>query len=380
MRELFRAMQAALGRLFSDPASRATMVMSIIIYAIIYPQPYSAEVIRDVPVAVVDQDGSNASRELIRRIDAAEGARVLATVDGLPQAESLFYARRITGLVIVPANFERDLLNGDPAPIAAYGDAGYFLIYNAMMGAVNNAAQSLGHEIRYGRLTGAGIAPDTAQALIAPLSVTSVALFNPQGGYASYVVPAAFVLIVQQTLLMGIGILHAGRKPTQGVRMAAAPLVYVLFYCLWIAVTQLLLPEVYGIPRLGTWWHLYVVAIPFLMAVCALGFVLAQLIRSREGVIFVLVVMGIPLFFLSGVSWPIQSVPAPIQTLALLIPSTTALTAFVQVDQMGADLGAVADKVIWELTLAAAYTLIALLLNFYHTRRQPAEQARPPAS
>ncbi len=369
MMALIREILAALRALFADAAARSTMIVSILIYAALYPQPYIAEVVRDVPVAVVDLDGSTASRELTRRIDAAESADVAATPTDLPKAQALFFAREVSGIVIVPPHFERDLLNGQAAPIAAYGDAGYFLLYGAMMGAVTSAARSLGAEIQYARLTATGIDPGLAQVLVAPVTITPVALFNPQGGYASYVIPAAFVLILQQTLLMGIGILHAGRKPASGLAMIAAPLAYILLYSLWTLATQMILPVLYGYPRIGVWWHLYAVAIPFLMAVTAMGFALSQLVPQREGVVVLLVVLGLPLFFLSGISWPIESMPAPLHLMAQLVPSTSAMSAFVQLDQMGAGLAAVTDKVLVLLGLATGYTLIALAINWLRTRR-----------
>ncbi|MFT3691387.1 MAG: ABC transporter permease [Paenirhodobacter sp.] len=338
----------------------------------LYPQPYLGEVVRNIPVAVVDQDGSTASRDLIRRLDASEAVQVVPAAGGFPEAQALFFARKVSGIVLIPPQFEHDLLDGTAAPIAAYGDAGYFMDYGAMMGAVGDAARSLGAGIRQARLTGMGVDAAVAETLAAPMTVTSVALFNPQGGYASYVIPAAFVLILQQTLLMGIGILHAGRRPAEGIDIIAAPLAYILFYCLWIAVTQLLLPVVYGIPRLGVWWHLYAVALPFLMATCAMGFALAQAVRSREGVVFFLVVVGLPLFFLSGISWPLESTPTLIRTAALLVPSTTALSAIVQVDQMGAGLNAVTGKVLLLLALTVGYTLIALALHWLRATRSPA--------
>ncbi|AGT09162.1 ABC transporter permease [Paracoccus aminophilus] len=360
---LLRAMGAALRRMLGEKASRSTMVMSIIIYSALYPQPYTAEVVQNVPVAVVDQDGTPMSRELARRIDAADTAAVIARPATLAEAQARFYARDLVGIVIIPAHFQRDLLAGDAAPIAAYGDAGYFMTYNAMMSAVGGAARSLGSEIQYGRLTAQGLDPGTAATLTSALGVVSVSLFNPQGGYASYVLPAAFVLILQQTLMMGIAILHSGRKPETGMALVATPLAYILFYCLWIGVTQMLLPLIYNIPRLGPWWHLYLVAVPFLMAVTALGFALAQVFRAPEGMIGLLVVMGLPLFFLSGVSWPIESTPALVRHLAMAIPSTTAIPAVVQVDQMGSGLAAVSGTIRLQLLLALFYGALALGLH-----------------
>ncbi len=362
MKGLISSMATSIRRLITDPAARATMIVSIIIYAVIYPQPYKSEVTRDVPIVVVDQDGSTASRELIRRVNSSDKVQIVSIVNNFLEAKTLFFERDVVGVLMIPTHFERDLIDGKPSPVAAYGDAGYFLLYNAMMGAVVQATRSIGADVEYVRLTSSGINPEIANTVISPITNTSIALYNPSGGYATYVIPAAFVLIVQQSFLMGIGILHAGRKPLKGVELLAAPLAYIAIYCLWIAVTQILLPFLYGIPRLGTWLNLYCVAIPFLLAVTALGFAISQVFKEREGVVFFLVVMGLPLFFLSGISWPMESIPEPIRLIALLSPSTTAISAFVQVDQMGAGFNEVADKILIELALAVGYTILALIL------------------
>ena len=148
-------------------------------------------------------------------------------------------------------------------------------------------------------------------------------------------VPAAFVLILQQTLLMGMALLHAGRRLPSGRHLAATVLAYLALYLLWVGFTQILLPYLYGIPRMGDLATLLLIAVPFICACIAMGFALAAAIPWREGVVFFLVVMGMPLFFLSGISWSIEMIPAPLHKLSLLVPSSSAISAFVAVDQMG---------------------------------------------
>ncbi|RWR26494.1 hypothetical protein D2T29_20485 [Sinirhodobacter populi] len=90
-----------------------------------------------------------------------------------------------------------------------------------------------------------------------------------------------------------------------------------------------------------------------------------------EAMVFTRVVMGMPLFFLSGVSWPVESMPKPLWAIAALIPSTT---AFVRVDQMGSGLAAVSGTIVWQLVLATGYTLAAFLLR---ARARPLRMAGP---
>lgn len=368
MLAFIQSIRAAIMAMMSDSAARSTMVASIVIYAFLYPQPYTPEVVRDIPVAIVDQDGSASSRQLARDIDAADGASVIARVDHFPEAKMLFFQRQVYGIVVIPPNFERDLLHDRASPIAAYGDASYLLIYGTVTRAVTVAAHNLGAEVRQQRLTSAGVDPTVAQAIVNPIEHNSIPLFNPQGGYASYLLPAAFTLILQQTLLMGIGIMHAGKQRLRGMSLVATPVAYILLYCVWITVTQLVLPQVYDFPRIGAWYKLFAIALPFLISATALGFMIAALFPRREQVIFFLIVLGMPFFFVTGFVWPAESIPDVIYRAALLVPSTSAINAFIAVDQMKADVTQIKDTIVFQLGLALVYMLITGFIHRYKSR------------
>jgi len=350
----------ALLAVLRDASARSTMIAGILIYSVLYPQPYVGEVVRDVPVIAIDQDNSTASRSFLRQTDASEKVAITASAPDIGAARDAFFRRDVWGIVIIPAGFEGNLLAGRPAPVAAYSDGSYLLIYSNVMAAVTSAAGSMGAQVNHARLTATGIDGDLARSMLAPVTVTSISVFNPQGGYASYVIPAAFVLILQQTLMMGIGLLHAGRRLPAGRQIWAAAIAYIGLYLAWVAVTQLVLPVLYGIPRLGSLGTLLLIALPFLCACTAMGFALALAIPWREGVVFFLVVMGMPLFFLSGVSWPIESIPEHLRALSRLVPSTTAIPAFVAVDQMGAKPQDIAGAVQLQIALAFGYTALAI--------------------
>ncbi len=356
--EILGALRGVLG----DASARSTMIVGILIYSVLYPQPYVGEVVRDVPVVAIDQDNSTASRSFLRQVDASDKTDITARAVEMGAARDAFFNREVYGIVVIPAGFEQDLLAGRPAPIAAYGDGSYLLVYSNLMTAVTTVARSMGAQVNHARLTAGGVDDGLAQTLLGPVELTSIPVFNPQGGYASYVVPAAFVLILQQTLLMGIGLLHAGRSLPSGRRIWASAIAYIGLYLVWVAFTQLLLPFLYGVPRTGSLSTLLLIALPFLCACTAMGFAIAAAVPWREGVVFFLVVMGMPLFFLSGISWPIESIPEHLRLLSLLVPSSTAISAFVAVDQMGAAPQDIAGAVQLQIALAIGYTLLAVAI------------------
>ncbi|WP_026789586.1 ABC transporter permease [Pleomorphomonas oryzae] len=365
----FHEIVIAIMAIWADKGARSTMLGATLFFSVFFPQPYLSEVVRDMPVAIIDQDGSTLSRELIRRIDAADAVAVARYAPDMPSARALFLKREVYGIVVVPPKFEHDLLAGRAAPIAAFSDGGYFLLNSVMSSALSNATRSLGAEVQVGRLTASGTDMASAMAIVEPLRVTTVPLFNPTGGYASFVLPAVFVLILQQTLLMGIGNLKAGRRSLGAFSTLADAIVYVGLYSLWAGVVLVLLPWVYRLPRIGDVAVMYAVVVPFLCAVTAMGIAVARLIPTKEGVIFFLVVLGMPLFFLSGVSWPAEAMPRLLHAVAFIIPSTTAVPALVRVNQMGADVRSVETTILIQLGLCLAYSTLAVAVERVKQKR-----------
>jgi ABC-2 type transport system permease protein len=192
-----------LHRIFALRPVFSVLIVAAALYAAFYPQPYVNEALRDLPIAIVDHDGTLGSQELARRVDATPDVAITMALPDLATAEHEVFARHISGVLFVPQHFERDLLHGRPSPVALYADASYFLAYQRISGGVTAVARTFGAEVETARLIAAGIDPAIAAAAADPMPLTSVALFNPQAGYATYVLPAAFVLLLQQTLLIG---------------------------------------------------------------------------------------------------------------------------------------------------------------------------------
>jgi len=95
-----------------------------------------------VPIAVVDADGTSASRELARRIDATSDIAVAMVLPDVVSAEREVFARKIFGIWRSRRISNATLLHGRASPIALYADASYFLQYQRVAGAVAAVAQT----------------------------------------------------------------------------------------------------------------------------------------------------------------------------------------------------------------------------------------------
>lgn len=376
-------------RIFALKPVWSVLFGAVLIYAAFYPQPYVNEALRNVPIAVVDNDGTASSRELARLIDATPDIHVAMTLPDFVTAEREVYTRRIFGVLVIPQYFERDLLHGRPSPVALYSDASYFLMHQRISAGVTSVSRTFGAQVEATRLVGLGIDPVIASAVTDPLPLTSVPLFNPQGGYATYVLPAAFVLILQQTLLVAVGLLGTlpGARLSSGESEAAHAgpvtkvvgrlLAYLTVEAVVVPLYLIALPYLYGVPRLGSLAAQLFFAVPFVLSTGALGLVIAAWLRNPLMVQLVLAAIGLPFFFLAGFAWPVEAIPPAVHAVSLLVPSTSAISALVRIGQLGASLHEVQPALwtLWGLTLF--YGALAVLIEARAARPQDRPKDRP---
>lgn len=378
---LFTVVRRELRTIVSVKPVFAVLILGACLYAVFYPQPYLNEALRKVPVALVDRDGTQTSRAFARLVAATSDVAIAETLPDLASAERAVYARSLSGIVLIPANFERDLLHGRPSPVALYADASYFLIYQRISGAVAGVARTLGAEIETGRLIGAGVDPEIAAAATDPLRFTAVPLFNPQAGYATYLLPAALVLILQQLLLMGVGLANAPQTGTafdvrcrSGERVGATATVagkliaYLVIEAAIVPAYLVGLPYLYGIPRLGSVGGILMLAVPFVLSVAALGLLVALVVRRPLAIQLTLAAIGMPFLFMAGFAWPAEAIPEPLRTLSVLVPSTTAIDGLVRVAQMGETLSGARGAIATLWILAGVYAAAALAILGYRRR------------
>ncbi len=364
--------------LLADRGALMILVLGALGYAFFYPLPYFHQVVRDVPVVVVDPDGSALSRRLIRMVDATEAVRIEAVVPDRDAAARRVRSGRAHGALVIPVNFESDVLRGEAVGVGAFGDAGYFLLYSRVAAALARTTGTLSAGIEVRRMEAGGVPRGTALHRAIPMPLELAPLYNPAGGYGTYVVPAVLVLVLQQTLLIGIG-LRAGTVREWGVDeldlLETTPLglvlgkaaVYVPLYLAHALFYLTVVYRVFGFPRQGDPITSVIFLLPFLLAVVFLGLGVAALFQARETALQVLLFTSLPAVFISGFSWPPEAMPAWINAMAALLPSTPGITGFLRLNQMGAGFHQVRAEwgALW--VLAVGYLVFAVLVQ----RRRP---------
>jgi ABC-2 type transport system permease protein len=366
----YQVFRNELRTVFSDVGVLLVFIGAIVIYSFFYPLPYLPQVLRDVPVAVVDQDKSVLSRKLIRMSDAHPFLRVTRHAGSVSEAESWVRAGEIGGLIVIPEGFSRQIARGGQVTVGVYADAGYFLVYRQVMTGMVTVARTMSAGVEIRRLQAGGKTVHQAMTAQRPLSLITTPLFNPSEGYASYVVPAILVLILQQTLLIGIGMVggtaRENRTPQAGGVICDAFTVisgkaaaYLSLYAVNAVYYFFVVFGIYGFSQRGTPFTVMVFLLPFLLSVILLGLTLEGLFPRRETAIQVLLITSLPAVFLAGFSWPVEAIPCWLRLFSFLIPSTAGIEGFLRINEMGATLYDVAGEWLLLWGLCTLYYLLA---------------------
>lgn len=295
MRALGLAVLRALRAVLQDREAMGVLVAASIFYSLFYPTPYLRQVLRDVPVVVVDRDHTATSRTLARWLDASEGVAVTGRSADLEAAQAAVRAGTVSGVVLIPEDFEKRILRREPATVTAYADGSYLLVRNTVAQTVNAVAATLAGHITHRR---------------APVGVASWPLFNPLGGYATFLVPAVFILVLQQTLLIGMGTLRVAERHGPAsepgpvwAKLGGIAIVLLALYLLEAAFMFLVTFRLYGLPFHADLVAAAVFLVPFITASAFLGLAIGELFQRPESSTVALALTAVPALFLSGISF-----------------------------------------------------------------------------
>jgi ABC-2 type transport system permease protein len=365
-------------RMLSDRSAFTILILAPLVYGLYYPQPYLNQILRKLPIAVVDNDMSDISRQIVETLDASGALRVASRPRTLAEAREDIDRGRAFAAVEVPPGTERDLLKGINVHIPVYADATYLFIFRSTASGVAAAIGTLTSELisRGSRVDGSLVKAKLAGT--SPAEVLLQPVFNPVGGYASYIVPAVFTLILQQTLLIGAAMLTRGALNGGGgiiAGVAGRGFAHLTIYIPALALYLIVLPRVYGFSTLGHLPELFALASLFLLATSFLGQAIGTLLTKPENATLLLLATSLPQFFTTGFAWPREAIPDVALAFGRIFPADFAINGLVRINQLGATIWEVAPSWMGLWCLTVVYFGLAAISAFVARKRLVNAQA-----
>lgn len=339
---------------FRDQGVLIFFVLVPLVYPLIYSFIYTNETIREVPTVVVDNSRSSLSREYLRKVDASPETSIVAHCADMEEAKLMLKDRKAYGIIYIPAHFSDDIARGKQTQVSIFCDMSGLLYYKALLTANTNVSLAMNADIKMKRAGNTTARQDEITAY--PIEYEDVAIFNPTNGFAAFLIPAVLILIIQQTLLLGIG-LSAGTAREQNRFKDLVPinrhyngtlrivmgkgLSYFMVYSLVAVYILCVVPRLFSLNQIAIPGVLPLFALPYLAACIFFAMTASIAIRNRETCMLLFVFTSVPLLFLSGISWPGAAMPEFWRYFSYIFPSTFGINGYVRINSMGATLNEV---------------------------------------
>ena len=358
------AFKAEWRRVLATRSAFTLLFLAPLVYGIYYPQPYLNQILRKLPIAVVDNDLSDLSRQIVETLDASGALSVTVRARTLAEARTAIDRGKAFAVVEIPPDTERDVLKGINAHIPIYADATYLFVFRSTASGVATAVQALTSELVSRGARSDGSLVKAKLASLNPADILLQPIFNPVGGYASYIVPAAFILILQQTLLIGAAMLTGAALAKGGGAFAGVlgrGIAHLTIYLPAVTLYLIVLPRIYGFSTLGHLPQLFALATVFLLATSFMGQAIGAWFTRPENATLLLLATSLPQFFTAGFAWPREAIPDAAIALGRIFPADFAIDGLVRINQLGASIWEVVHDWLGLWCLALVYFTLAVI-------------------
>ena len=347
-------------------------------YSILYNIIYAPNIVTDVPTAVVDASHSKLSHKYTSYLNATQGVCVYTNAADMNQARELMESRKIKGIVYIPSEFESRIAQGKGSSVTVLGSTASLLYYLAIQSSTTAAMLQLNAECRE-EIINTLTLPEKLTLLHAPqVNIQGTALYNPKGGYATFLIPAVLIVALFQTMVMAIGVYMGSSNNSSNnssklrIRnnMNNISNTIVAFYIVYLLLALFVtgaVPQMFDLPFIGNFLEITIFAALFLLAAVLfsilLSLILARISPNGESINLIVPFFSIGLIFLSGISFPRESMHPVWQLAYYIIPCPAAITGYIKLNSMGADLTMLRTEIITLVIQSVIYGTLVLALK-----------------
>lgn len=352
--------------IFHDPGIILFITFLPLAYPIIYSLIYNPELVKNVPMVVIDNDRTPLSRELVRQLGACDQVWIRGYAADLPEARRAMDSRDCFSILEIPEGFSRKIGRGETGAGALYCDMSLLLRYRGFLVATTDIMQEMGAELLTKDINNAAPLVST----IAPgelMPINNISLGNIRSGFDSFIMPGVLILILQQCIILALGMAGGARHERPAVvgynphnnstsvigTMVGKALCYMTLLALPMVFLIHYVPLIFRFPMGGDLLEEIAFLMPMMLASIAFGFVFQAFVTERESVFVSWVITSIFFLLVSGLIWPRYDMPPVWKFISGLCPATWGVEGFVKMNSNGASLRMVAHEyeMLWWLTL-----------------------------
>lgn len=323
--------------------------------------------VKNVGMAVYDQDRSTLSRRLLDEFSHTEYLRVHHYITSYREADRLIDSEEIALAIVVPRGFEKRFKAGKSVDLQLIVDGSDSTSATVAMGYVKAILANFNMDIKVSELKRIGIAETKM-----PVEVKSRIWYNPELLSKNFIVPGLIVMVLSiiSALIASLTISREWERgtmetlittPVRAFELVFGKLVPYLFIGLFdVVITVLLGYLVFNVPIKGSFVELYMLALLFLTGTTSLGIMISSATRAQVlSVQVAMMATYLPSFMLSGFVFPIQNMPLIVQGITYLIPAKYLIVII-----KGIALKGVGAALLWtQILFLAVFAFIVVIVS-----------------
>lgn len=332
-------------RLIHQPMYLVLMVILPVVSFSFFAILFGQGAIRNVPIAVLDEDNTTLSRKVVQMIDETPTAMVSYGIQDMAEGERLMREGKVVAIVQIPDSFEKSILSNSQTHLENYVSGTNITVNGLLSKDIQTAVTTFSAGIQLQLLMKQGLTEAQAMAQLMPVRFDKHVLFNPHINYGYYLAPSfmpmmLMIFVVMVTIFsIGTELKNATSRDwiqTGGGSIWAAlvgklaPITAVMFL---ISLVMLIINfKVVGTPLNGSLAVILLGTLLFILGYQSISVLIVSLLANLRLSLSIGGGYSVLAFTFSGLTFPIMTMWKPMQWVSRLFPFTYYTDIFV--DQM----------------------------------------------
>ena len=332
-------------RLLHQPMYLVLMVILPVVSFSFFAILFGQGAIRNVPIAVLDQDHTTLSRKVVQMIDQTPTAMVSYGIQDMAEGERLMREGKVTAIVLIPAFFEKSILSNSQTYLENYVSGTNITVNGLLSKDIQTAVTTFTAGIQLQLLMKQGLTEKQAMAQLMPVRFDKHVLFNPHINYGYYLAPSfmpmMLMIFVVMVTIFSIGtelklstarewMLAGGDSVWAALIGKLLPITTVMFL---ISLVMLIINfKIVGTPLNGSLTVILIATLLFILSYQSISVLIVSLLANLRLSLSIGGGYSVLAFTFSGLTFPIMAMWEPMQWVSRIFPFTYYTDIFI--DQM----------------------------------------------
>ncbi|WP_207651164.1 ABC transporter permease [Desulfonispora thiosulfatigenes] len=350
-----------------------------ILFSSFYAYLYQGNIVNHLKVGIIDYKPSGISRQIVNGFEKSSKFEV-EMLSSEEEIIPLMEQDKIDGVIILPADFTKNIKSGRQSSVFASANGTNLLISNNFMVGALEIINTFDTGIVIKNVASKGALNSIAYAEAMPISLSLHPWYNPTTGYANFFLPGLIVFIVQQATFLVVAITITNERKNNTLKLLTQSyhtfgiisgkiLTYTMLSIISCFSSIYVVFKYFNMPIYGSLLSIGSLTLAFSLCICTMGMFLSIICNKSLDSIQYSMLIALPSFLLSGYTWPMQAMPDYLAFVGKLLPLTYIANNLRKLSLMGVDYSLIKEDIGTLLLMTCIFLILSLVIFWWKFKR-----------